>query len=95
MLMHHAEPRVDRVTWTVKANRLASNANSTFVLVVETEENVHQRRLAGSVFSEERVDLTAFDQKIDAVIRNDPWKTLDDAMHFHRHRRRLTWRSVR
>ena len=41
-------------------------------------EDVHQRRLAGAVLAEQRVDLARLDGEVDAVVGDEAAKTLRD-----------------
>src|ERR1700693_1386439 len=59
-------------------NRLAFDAGLALVRVVETVKDVHQRRLAGPVLTEESVYLTPAQVEIDAVIRCNPGESLRD-----------------
>ena len=51
------------------------------IRTVEPVEDVHQRRLAGAVFAQERVHLTAPDIELDVVVGDDTRELLADAAH--------------
>ena len=47
-------------------------------------QDVHQRRLAGAVLAEQRMDLAGPDFEVDAVVRDDAGIALRDAAHLER-----------
>ena len=47
-------------------------------------QDVHQRRLAGAVLAEQRVDLARPDLEVDPVVRDDAWIVLGDPAHLER-----------
>ena len=54
----------------MSANRAPFPADLAGARLDDAVEDLHQRRLAGSVLSEKRVDLTRLDRKIDPVERS-------------------------
>ena len=84
VLVHHADPRVERVARRVKADVLAVELDRPVVLAVEAGENVRERRLARSVLAEERVHLPLGGLEADAVVRDDAGEALRDPDHAHR-----------
>ncbi len=53
---------------------------------VDPRQNLDQRRLAGAVLAEQRVDLAAPDVEIDVVERERRGEPLDEADHFEKRR---------
>ena len=58
-------------------------------------ENVHQRRLAGAVLAEQRMDLALAQVEIDAAQRLNAAEALDHAVHGEQRRRRFDRRGHR
>ena len=58
-------------------------------------EHVHQRRLAGAVLAEQRMDLAAVEIEVDAAQRLDAAETLDDPAHGEQRRGRVQRRLAR
>ena len=83
MLVNHAKTGLDRLPGVVEMHRLAVDEDFAFVRVVEPEQEVHQRRLAGAVFAKQGVDLARPDREVDAIVGDDPGKPLDDVAHRH------------
>src|SRR5208337_3231252 len=52
-------------------------------------ENVHQRRLAGPILAEQRMDLAAIEIEVDPAERLDAAKMLDDSAHREQRRGRV------
>jgi len=71
VLVHHADPRVERIARRVKRDGAAVEEDLALVRPVETGENVRQRRLAGAVLAEQRVDLTRGRVEVDTVVCDD------------------------
>jgi hypothetical protein len=82
VLVHHPDPVVDRLARRVDPHRLALDQDLALVGVVEPVEDVHQRRLAGAVLAEERVDLAAPELEIDVVVREDAREALGHPPQF-------------
>ena len=82
MLMHHADPGLQRVGGRLDLHRPAVDANLAAVLSVKAVKNLHQGGFAGAVLAQERMHLACFDIKIDMVAGQDARETLDDAAHF-------------
>ena len=59
-------------------------ANFAGVRRVDTGEDFDQRRLAGAVLAEQRVDFAAPDVEIDAVERQRSGESLGEARHFEK-----------
>ena len=51
VLVHHADPRGDRIARRAERDRLSVQQNLARIRAVETVEDVHERRLAGAVLA--------------------------------------------
>jgi hypothetical protein len=78
MLVHHPDATVDRGTGGANRRLVAEDLDRARVGPHEPCEDVHERRLPGAVLAEERVDLARPELEVDAVVRADPRKVLDD-----------------
>ena len=65
---------------------LAIERISPAVRLRQPVEDVHQRRLAGAVLTEQRVDLARAHIEVDVVVREDTRVALRDAPHLERGR---------
>ena len=63
-------------------DRLALPEHLPFRLPCHAVDDLHQRRLAGAVFAEHRVDLARHHREIDAVVGDDGRVDLADATQF-------------
>ncbi len=64
-----------------EADRDAVEQHLAAVRLDDAGEDVHQRRLPGAVFAEERVNFAALEIEVDAAQRLHAAKALDDAAH--------------
>src|SRR5208283_1462498 len=78
VLVDHAYPGGQGVAGVVESDDLAVDENLAHVGLQEPVEDVHQRRLAGSVLAEQGVDLARLNGEVDAVIGNEAAKTFCD-----------------
>src|SRR5262249_5604202 len=81
VLVHHAEPVLDRVLGPRERGAPAIDQDLALVRPVEAVEDLHERRLAGAVLADEGVDLALADGEVDAVVREDAREALRDAAH--------------
>jgi hypothetical protein len=88
VLVHHEDPRVERVARRVEADRLAVQADLAVVRAVQPREDVRERALAGAVLAEQRVHLARRGLEVDAVVRDDAREALRDATQRHGRARR-------
>ena len=93
VLVHHADPRVERVTRRVEANLLAVELDLALVLPVEAGEDVREGGLARSVLAEQRVHLPFGRLEADVVVRDDAGEALRDPDHAHRRGQRGAGRA--
>ena len=86
VLVHHADPEVDRVAGRAHLDRLAVDQDLALVRPVEAVEDVHQRRLPGAVLAEQRVHLAAAQVEVDVVVRDHAGEALRDALQLEERR---------
>ena len=82
MLVHHADAGGERVRGGADVHRLAFDRDGARVGLVDAEQDVHQRGLAGAVLAEQPEDLAGRQHEIDVGIGADIAKALRDAAHF-------------
>ena len=58
MLVHHADPQPDRVFRALDLDRLAVNTDFSLIRHSHAVEDFHQRRFAGSIFSQQGMNLS-------------------------------------
>ena len=68
MLEHHADAERARLRRAGELDRLALPAHLAGARLDQAVDDLHQRRLAGAVLAEQRVDLAGIEVEIDAVI---------------------------
>ena len=78
MLVDHANAGRDGVTRAFKGHGLPVDTDLPFIGVVQPVQNVHKSRLARTILSEERMDLSRFNDKVDMVIGDKGSKLLCD-----------------
>ena len=88
VLVHHADPGLDRIPRRVESNRLSVELDLARVRAIEAGQDVRQRRLAGAVLAEERVHLARRRLEGHAVVRHDAGEQLGDPHHANGGRRR-------
>ena len=81
VLVHHADAAAIASRAEANVDRLAVQRGSRPRPGGEPVEDVHQRRLAGAVLAEQRMDLAAADVEVDVVVGDDPRVALGDAAH--------------
>src|SRR3954464_4167431 len=78
VLVHHADPVLDGLQRRADADGPAVDADLALVGLVQPVEDAHQRRLAGAVLPEQRVDLAGLQVEVDRVVRDDRPEALRD-----------------
>ena len=81
VLVDHADPAIDRVVRAEDLHGLAVDEDRPLVGHRQPIEDVHQRRLARPVLTEEGVDLARAQVEIDRVVGQDPGISLGDPAH--------------
>ena len=83
VLMNHADSKIICIIGIVNLYLFAVLADLAFLRLVQTEENRHQGRLAGTVLTEQSVNLALSQLKRDVVIGNNARKPLRDVQHLY------------
>ena len=81
MLVHHADPGVQRIGRRVEVHGTAVEQDLALVRPVEPGQDVRQRALAGPVLAEERMHLARRRLEIDAVVGDNAREALRDPAH--------------
>ena len=81
VLVHHPEPRLDRVLGRSEGDGLPADEDLALVGLVEPVQDVHEGRLARAVLAEERVHLAAREVEADVVVGEHAGELLDDPAH--------------
>ncbi len=81
VLVDHADAAGDRIGRTGDRDRRTVEQDLAGIRCREAVQDVHQRRLAGAVLAEQRVDLARPDVEIDPVVCNDARIALGDPAH--------------
>jgi hypothetical protein len=55
--------------------RLVLDTNFPFIRLIKAIQDIHERRFASAIFTQESVNFTSFQRKIDVSIRKDTRKT--------------------
>ena len=85
VLVHHADAGRHRVAGAGEVLDLVVEEDLALVGLVQAVEHVHERRLACTVLTEERVDLSSLDGEVDVVVGDQAAESLRDAAKFELH----------
>ncbi len=88
VLVDHAHAGGDGVGWRPQPQRFTVEQHLTGVGLLQAEQDLHQRRLAGAVLAQQGMHLAAPDVEVDAVVGHDAGKRLGDAAHLQQRRPR-------
>ncbi len=80
--MHHRHSATQRVRGTGRRVRDARQAHPAGVGVVDAEDDVAQRRLAGAVLAQQAMNLASGDGERDVVERRKRAEVLADVLDF-------------
>ena len=69
MLVHHADPRRERVLRAANRGAPAAQLDLAAVGLVVPVENAHERRLAGAVLADDAVDCARVNDERDVAVR--------------------------
>ena len=84
MLVHHADPGLDRIGRRADGNRCAINANFPSIGLVEAEQDRHQCGFASPIFTDNAVNGALCDGEVDILVGMNRAETLVDADHLDR-----------
>ena len=79
VLMDHADTVADRVGRGADGHGSAVDEDVPGVRLIQPVQDAHQRRLAGAVLAQQRVDLPGTGVEGHPVVGDDPGEALDDA----------------
>ena len=80
MLVHHANPQLQRPARALDGDRVALDGNGPLVGLVEPVEDAHEGGLAGAVLSHDGVNLPAVDRQIDTIVGDDAGEALRNSL---------------
>ncbi len=85
VLVHHADARAHGVAGAGEVHDLVVHQDLAAVGVIETKQDVHERRLARAVFAQQGVYGAWLDRQVDAVVRYEVTELLGDSsqLEFH------------
>ena len=81
LLMHHGHAVFQGFLGIFEVDFLAVQVDVAGILVVDTEQALHQGGLTGAVFAHQCVNRTGLDRQVDAVQSLDAGELLDDSFH--------------
>ena len=81
VLMHHADAELDRLAGRLDPHLPAVEKDRPLRRLVKTDQNVHQRRFARTVFAEQGMDLALGYGQIDIVVRIEVTESFADVLH--------------
>ena len=85
MLVDHSDSRSHRVARALKILDDSVQHNFATVGGVQPIENIHERRLAGSVFAQQAVDFARFNNEVDVVVCHKGAEPFRDAAELKLH----------
>src|SRR6266498_4582259 len=81
MLMDHADTTRDGIRRVGDLHWFPVEQNLALIRASQSEEDIHERRLAGTIFAKERMDLPGFHIQTDLVVGYDTRITFGDSAH--------------
>jgi hypothetical protein len=79
VLVHHADPDLDRVGGGAEVDTGARHVDGALVGLLHPVEDLHQGGLARAVLTAQGVDLTDPDAQVDVAVGDDAGEALGDA----------------
>jgi hypothetical protein len=79
VLVHHADPGLDRVRRGAEVDALAHHLDGALVGLLHPVEDLHQGGLARAVLTAQGVDFADSDAQVDVAVGDDARKALGDA----------------
>ena len=76
MLMHHSDPRIDRIGRGIDDHLLVVHQYFPFIRLVETIKDIHQRSFACAVLSQQRQNFSLIERQVNMIIRQHSGETL-------------------
>ena len=84
VLVHHADPGRDGLRRRPQRHDRAVDGDRPLVGALHAVQDLHQRRLAGTVLTDDRVDAARPDADVDVAVGHDAREALGDAGEPHR-----------
>ena len=81
VLMHHADTELDRLTGGLNTYLTAVQENLSLRWLIQTDENVHERRFSGAVLAQQCQYLAPVYLKADIPVGIEAAKALADMLH--------------
>jgi hypothetical protein len=81
MLMDHPNSDPDGIRGRSKSSFFSKHCYTPFIRMIEPIENIHQRRLAGAILSQEAMYLANLQIEVDFVVCNYAGESLYDSTH--------------
>ena len=85
VLVDHADAGRHRVAGAVELLHRAVEKDLPLIGLVQAVQDVHERRLARPVLTEEAVDLSRLDHEVDVVVRDEGAEPFGDSAKFELH----------
>ena len=95
VLMHHADAGRQRIGGGVDDEGFTADADAAGVGGIQSEQDIHQRGLAGAILAEQAQHLTGPQRQIDGAIGMHVAKALVDSAHFQQRRQIHEWHFLR
>ncbi|MNZ95055.1 hypothetical protein D3C78_1141850 [compost metagenome] len=55
--MNHTYPKLDCLIGIIDLNRFSTDLDRTFIRLIQTEQNIHQSRFTGTIFTEQSMNF--------------------------------------
>jgi len=82
VLVHHADAQTDRIVGLVNLRLLAADKDFAGIGLIQSVEDVHQRRFAGAVFAQQGVDFPLFQRQVNVVVGEHAGEGFGDPAEF-------------
>ena len=82
MLVHHPDAERKRLARGIDVAALAVDGDFALVRHVQAGQDIHQRGLAGAVFTQQGVDLAGLQVEVNVIVGEHRAETFHDAGHF-------------
>ena len=83
VLVHHPDAGRDGFLRRTKVDRVPRDPDRAFVGTLHAIQDLHERRLAGTVLADHGVDLAGHHPKVHVIVRDDAREALADRVQLH------------